>query len=180
MSHEITLARPYARAAFGIARDADAFADWSDALAFSARVAVDPQARPLLAHPALGDEDAVALLAPEGAQGEGALREFGDFLALLARNGRLSLLPEIAGLYEDLRAEAEHVVRATVTSASALPETELDAIRAALKRRFGREVHVETAVDEALIGGAVISAGDVVIDGSLRGKLARLQSALAS
>ncbi|WP_024889112.1 F0F1 ATP synthase subunit delta [Luteimonas huabeiensis] len=174
MSHEITLARPYARAAFGLARDADAFAAWSDALAFSARVAADPQVRPLLGHPALGDEDAVALLAPEGAQGE-----FRDFLALLARNGRLALLPEIAGLYEDLRAEAEHVVRAKVTAASALPETELDAIRAALKRRFGREVHLETAVDEALIGGAVINAGDVVIDGSLRGKLARLQSALA-
>ena len=171
---EITLARPYARAAFGLARDAGAFAAWSDALAFSARVAVDPQAQPLLGHPGLAREDAVALLAPEGAQ-EG----FRDFLALLARNGRLALLPEIAGLYEDLRADAEQVVRATVTSATDLPATELDAIRAALARRFGREVQLSVAVDDALIGGAVISAGDVVIDGSLRGKLARLQSALS-
>ncbi|PJJ96821.1 F0F1 ATP synthase subunit delta [Lysobacteraceae bacterium NML91-0213] len=174
MSQEITLARPYARAAFGLARDAGALAAWSDALAFAARVAVDPQARPLLGHPGLAREDAVALLAPEGAQ-EG----FRDFLALLARNGRLALLPEIAGLYEDLRADAEQVVRATVTSASELPATELDAIRAALARRFGRDVQVQAAVDESLIGGAVISAGDVVIDGSLRGKLARLQSALS-
>ncbi|MCD9047370.1 MULTISPECIES: F0F1 ATP synthase subunit delta [unclassified Luteimonas] len=174
MSQEITLARPYARAAFGLARDAGAFAAWSDALAFSARVAVDPQAQPLLGHPGLAREDAVALLAPEGAQ-EG----FRDFLALLARNGRLALLPEIAGLYEDLRADAEQVVRATVTSATDLPATELDAIRAALARRFGREVQLSVAVDDALIGGAVISAGDVVIDGSLRGKLARLQSALS-
>ena len=174
MSQEITLARPYARAAFGLARDAGAFAAWSDALAFSARVAVDPQAQPLLVHPGLAREDAVALLAPEGAQ-EG----FRDFLALLARNGRLALLPEIAGLYEDLRADAEQVVRATVTSATDLPATELDAIRAALARRFGREVQLSVAVDDALIGGAVISAGDVVIDGSLRGKLARLQSALS-
>ena len=174
MSQEITLARPYARAAFGLARDAGAFAAWSDALAFSARVAVDPQAQPLLGHPGLAREDAVALLAPEGAQ-EG----FRDFLALLARNGRLALLPEIAGLYEDLRADAEQVVRATVTSATDLPATELDAIRAALARRFGREVELSVAVDDALIGGAVISAGDVVIDGSLRGKLARLQSALS-
>ena len=65
-----------------------------------------------------------------------------------------------------------------VTSASALPEAEVEQIRAALKRRFGREVQVETAVDERLIGGAVIAAGDVVIDGSLKGKLARLQTAL--
>ena len=71
------------------------------------------------------------------------------------------------------------MVRATVTSATDLPATELDAIRAALARRFGREVQLSVAVDDALIGGAVISAGDVVIDGSLRGKLARLQSALS-
>ena len=174
MSQEITLARPYARAAFGLARDAGAFAQWSGALAFAARVAADPQAQPLLGHPGLAREDAVALLAPEDAQ-DG----FRDFLGLLARNGRLALLPEIAGLYEDLRADAERVVRATVTSAAELPATELDAIRAALSRRFGREVHMEVAVDEGLIGGAVISAGDVVIDGSLRGKLARLQSALS-
>ncbi|QCO68487.1 F0F1 ATP synthase subunit delta [Luteimonas yindakuii] len=174
MSQEITLARPYARAAFGLARDAGALAAWSDALAFAARVAVDPQAQPLLGHPGLAREDAVALLAPEGAQ-EG----FRDFLALLARNSRLALLPEIAGLYEDLRADAEQVVRATVTSATELPVAELDAIRTALARRFGREVQLEVAVDDALIGGAVISAGDVVIDGSLRGKLARLQSALS-
>ncbi|TKS54919.1 F0F1 ATP synthase subunit delta [Luteimonas yindakuii] len=174
MSQEITLARPYARAAFGLARDAGALAVWSDALAFAARVAVDPQAQPLLGHPGLAREDAVALLAPEGAQ-EG----FRDFLALLARNSRLALLPEIAGLYEDLRADAEQVVRATVTSATELPVAELDAIRTALARRFGREVQLEVAVDDALIGGAVISAGDVVIDGSLRGKLARLQSALS-
>ena len=87
-------------------------------------------------------------------------------------------MPEIAGQYEELRAEAEHIVLATVTSAAELPDAEVEQIRAALKRRFGREVHVETAVDASLIGGAVISAGDVVIDGSLKGKLARLQSAL--
>ena len=78
-----------------------------------------------------------------------------------------------------LRAEAERVVKARVTSAVALPEGELDTIRAALRRRFGREVEVESAIDESLIGGAVIAAGDVVIDGSLRGKLSRLQGALS-
>ena len=174
MSQALTLARPYARAAFAIAKDAGAFAAWSDALGFAARVAADPQAAAVLGHPALVREQAVELLAPEG-----AAPAFRDFLALLADNRRLVLLPEIAGLYEELRAEAEHVVKATVTSAAALPTGELDGIKAALRRRFGREVEVETAVDEALIGGAVIAAGDVVIDGSLRGKLSRLQTALA-
>ncbi|GAA4858930.1 F0F1 ATP synthase subunit delta [Luteimonas vadosa] len=174
MSQALTLARPYARAAFAIARQDGDFAAWSDALGFAARVAADPRASALLSHPKLDDGDAVALLAPEGASGK-----FANFLALLAEGRRLMLLPEITGLYEELRADAERTVKATVTSATELPAGELDNIRAALKRRFGREVQIESAVDEALIGGAVIDAGEIVIDGSLRGKLSRLQAALA-
>lgn len=174
MSQALTLARPYARAAYAIARDAGAAAQWSDALGFAARVAADPRVQSLLGHPHLGRADAVALLSPDGVS-----EAFGNFLALLADNRRLPLLPEIAGLYEDLRAEAERIVKARVTSATTLPAAELDSIKAALKRRFGRDVELETAVDESLIGGAVIDAGDVVIDGSLKSKLARLQSALA-
>lgn len=174
MSQTLTLARPYARAAFSIAKDTGAFADWSDALGFAARVAADPHAARVLGHPVLTREQAVDLLSADSASGG-----FRDFLALLADNRRLTLLTEIAGLYEELRADAERIVKAKVTSASALPEGELDTIKSALRQRFGREVEVETAVDESLIGGAVIAAGDVVIDGSLRGKLSRLQSALA-
>jgi F-type H+-transporting ATPase subunit delta len=174
MSQALTLARPYARAAHAIARDANAAAQWSDALAFAARVAADPRVQALLGHPHLGRADAVALLSPEPASDA-----FGNFLALLADNRRLPLLPEIAGLFEELRADAERIVKAKVTSATALQAAELDGIKAALKRRFGREVELQTAVDESLIGGAVIDAGDVVIDGSLRSKLARLQTALA-
>jgi len=175
MSQALTLARPYARAAFSLARDQGKFADWSDALGFAARVAADPQVASLLGNPKLTHADAVTLLSPDGAD-EG----FGRFLALLADNRRLPLLPEIAGLYDELRNEAERVVKAKVTSAAALPSAELETIKAALKQRFGREVEVETAVDASLIGGAVIDAGDVVIDGSLKGKLGRLQAALAS
>ncbi len=174
MSQALTLARPYARAAFMIASEAGALADWSQALGFAARIAADPQAALMLGHPALAREQAVGLLAPEAAPAA-----FGDFLALLADNRRLALLPEIAGLFAELRAQAERVVKARITSATALPQAELDSIKAALRTRFGREVELDTAVDEALIGGAVIAAGDVVIDGSLRGKLARLQAALA-
>ena len=170
----MTLARPYARAAFAIAREDGQAAQWSDALGFAARVAADPQVAALLVHPSLTHEHAVTLLAPEGAGDK-----FAGFLSLRADNGRVGGLPEISGMYEDLRAEDERVVLAKVTSAAELPEAEVQQIRDALKRRFGREVQVETAVDESLIGGAVISAGDVVIDGSLKGKLERLQSALA-
>ena len=174
MSQALTLARPYARAAFGIARDEGTLAAWSQALGFAAQVAADPRVAGLLGNPKLSDADAVELLAAPGAGGSVT-----RFLALLADNRRMQLLPEVAGLYEELRNEAERVVKATVTSAAALPDAELDAIREALRKRFGREVELDTAIDESLIGGAVIDAGDVVIDGSLKGMLARLQSALA-
>lgn len=174
MSQALTLARPYARAAFAIARDEGRFPQWGDALSFSAQVAADPRVAGLLLNPELGQGDAVGLLAPEGAS-----EEFGRFLALLAQSQRLTLLPEISGLYDELRAEAERVVKATVTSAAELAPAELDKIVAALKKRFGREVEVTTAVDASLIGGAVIDAGDVVIDGSVKGKLERLQNSLA-
>src|SRR5690606_42139529 len=116
MSQALTLARPYARAAFMIASEAGALADWSQALGFAARIAADPQAALMLGHPALAREQAVGLLAPEAAPAA-----FGDFLALLADNRRLALLPEIAGLFAELRAQAERVVKARITSATALP-----------------------------------------------------------
>lgn len=173
MSQALTLARPYARAAYAHARDAGVAAQWSQALGFAARVAADPQVTTLLSHPQLSSADAVTLLAADGAD-----ESFTRFIELLADNQRLALLPEIAGLFEELRAEAERVVRATVTSAAELQPAELESIKAALRRRFDREVQIETAIDPSLIGGAVIDTGDLVIDGSLRGKLARLESSL--
>ena len=175
MTQALTLARPYARAAFALARDGGAYVAWSNALAFAAQVAADPRVAQLLGSPKLGNADAVELLAIDG-----AADTVRNFLALLADNRRLALLPEIAGLFEELRAEEQRVVKARVTSASVLDSGELEGIKAALKKRFGRDVEIETAVDASLIGGAVIDAGDVVIDGSLKGKLGRMQSALAS
>lgn len=175
MSQNLTLARPYARAAFSLAHDAGRTTAWSQALAFATRVAADPQAHVLLSHPQLSSAEAVALIAPDGAD-----ESFVRFLALLADNRRLPLLADIAGLFEQQRAEADRVVKAKVTSASELPPSELATIKAALQKRFGRDVEIETALDASLIGGAVIDAGDVVIDGSLKGKLAQLHNALAN
>lgn len=175
MSQALTLARPYARGAFAAARDEGRVAAWSQALAFAARVAADPQAQPVLAHPELTPAQAAQLLVLDA--GDTA---YARFIGMLADARRLPLLPEIAGLFEQLRADAERIVKARVTSAAVLSEVELEAIRAGLRRRFGRDVELDTAVDPALIGGAVIDAGDVVIDGSLKGKLERLQSALAA
>ena len=175
MSQALTLARPYARAAFAVAREAGALPAWSDALGFAARAAAEPQAAALLGNPKLTRADVVALLSPEGAQDA-----FRNLLGLLFDNRRLALLPEIAGLFDELRFEAERVVRAKVTSAAPLADGELETIKAALRKRFGREVEVEAAIDASLIGGALIDAGDVVIDGSIKGKLERLQSALTN
>ena len=175
MSSALTLARPYARAAFALASDHDHLPQWSMRLGFAAQIALDPRVQALLGHPKLSADDAVELLLPPGAPDP----VFTQFLAVLADNGRLSLLPEITALYAQLRAEAEHVVKARITSATPLDAPELAKLHDALKHRFGREVVIETAVDPELIGGAIIDAGDVVIDGSLRNKLARLESALA-
>jgi F-type H+-transporting ATPase subunit delta len=175
MSQALTLARPYARAAFNAAREAGRVAAWSQALVFAARVAGDPQAQALLRHPQLSAPQASQLLVLDPADAA-----FGRFVATLAGNRRLALLPEIAGLFEQFRAEADRIVKARVTSATTLSDAELESIRDGLRRRFGREVEIETALDPSLIGGAIIDAGDVVIDGSIRGKLERLQSALAA
>lgn len=175
MSQNLTLARPYARAAFALAHDGGQSAAWSRALAFATCVAADPKAQVLLAHPRLPSSEAVALLAIDGAD-----EIFVRFLGLLADNRRLPLLAGITGLFEQQRAEADHVVKVRVTAANALPDSELETIKAALKKRFGLDVEIETAIDESLIGGAVIDAGDVVIDGSLKGQLAQLQRALAN
>jgi len=174
MSSALTIARPYARAAFALARDSS-MPLWSIRLGFAAQIAADARVQSLLGNPALEAADAVALVAPPGPPDA----HFAQFLGVLADNGRLALLPDIYAIFTQLRAEAERVVRAKVTSATPLDEAELGKLRVALAKRLGTQVEVTTAVDPDLIGGAVIDAGDVVIDGSLRNKLARLQTALA-
>jgi len=176
MSQAFTLARPYARAAFALARDRGDFAGWSRALAAAVQFAVDPRVAVLLDHPSLAAAEVAGLVAPPGNHDAGFL----EFLAVLAENRRIVLLPEISALYETLRAEAQNIVRARVTSALPLDDAALAKLRDSLRARFGRDVEIEAAVDPALIGGAVIDTGDTVIDGSVRGRLARLDTALTT
>jgi len=173
MSESLTLARPYARAAFAVAREQGRVPEWSEALGFAALAVAEPSLRELLGHPSLDAARLAALLAPDDA-GETERA----FFRLLADNRRVALLPEIADLFAALRAEAERVIKARVTTAAPAQADEIAAIRTALERRFGRTVELETAIEPELIGGVRVEAGDIVIDGSLRGKLDRLRAAL--
>ena len=176
MSQTLTLARPYARAVFQMAREQQRLQAWSNLLGFSARAVAEPAVQALLGNPQVSPASLVEVVVPQGDVDP----LFQQFLSVLAENRRLAVLPEIAGLFDSLRAEDEKIVRATITSATPLAEDEVAKLRASLVKRFGRDVQVSTAVDASLIGGAVIDAGDVVIDGSLRSKLERLGAALAN
>ena len=176
MSQELTLARPYARAVFKMAREQQRMPQWSSLLGFAARAVSEPAVQALLGDPGISSQALAELVVPPGDVDP----LFQQFLSVLAENRRLAVLPEIAGLFDSLRAEDERIVRATITSATPLADEDVAKLKASLVKRFGREVQVSTAVDAALIGGAIIDAGDVVIDGSLRSKLERLGAALAN
>ena len=175
MSESLTLARPYARAAFASAQAANALADWSGKLGTSAQIAADPRVHALLGDPRVSNALLTALLLPPGETSQTA---FCQFVALLVENRRADLLPDVAALYEELKRESERVLKVTVRSAVPFANGQADAIKAALKKRFGRDIELEQRVDPSVIGGAVIDAGDMVIDGSVRGRLARLENAL--
>ena len=176
MSLSLTLARPYARAVFAMAREQQRLPQWSSMLGFSARVVADPQVQALLGNPTVSAQALIDLVVPQGDVDP----LFTQFLSVLAENRRLAVLPEIAGLFDVMRADAEKLVKAKITSATPLSDAEVANLRSSLVKRFGREVEVSTAIDASLIGGAVIDAGDVVIDGSLKTKLERLGAALAN
>lgn len=173
MSQAITLARPYARALFLLAKEAGHLKSVSESLSFSAQASVVPELATLLGNPRVSDAQLLDLLSPVEAN-----ETMQRFLTVLAENNRLALLPEVSELFEQLRAESERVLKANITSAVALSDTELSKLTDALKKRFGREVEVQTAVDASLIGGSIIDTGDLVIDGSVRNKLARLNAGL--
>ena len=172
-----TLARPYARAAFDLAKADGLAADWSRRLGLSAQLAGTPQIVAALGRADLPQAEQVRLLLPDGDTADGT---YGRLLAVMAENRRLPLLPEVAAQYEALRAEDERIVKARVRTAIALEPAQVEALRAALRRRLGREVELRNEIDETVLGGAVIDAGDVVIDGSVRGRLGKLRHVLTA
>ena len=177
MAQAITLARPYARAAFELAHEAGTLGEWSQAFAFAAAVAKDPRVNALVGDPRVQPTQLVALHLP---QEMGADTAFAQFLKTLAEQRRLALLPEVVELYEEHKREAGAQLKVKVTSAMALDAGQAEQLKASLKRRFKREIELETKVDPALLGGVVIDTGSEVIDGSARGRLQRLAAALAS
>lgn len=177
MSSALTLARPYARAAFELARTAGQLAGWSDLLGVAATLAAEPQVAALASNPKLDTTQQVALFLPPGVAADST---FASFLRLLADNGRLTVLPQIAAFYEVHRAEAERTLKVRVRSAAPIEAAQQDSLKAALARRFERSIELDITLEPELLGGAIIDAGVQVIDGSLRGKLARLQTELAA
>ena len=183
MADNNTIARPYAQAVFELANDAGALGPWSDSLGVAGQLLADKGLVEYLGNPEFNDERRLEFLGGLFAKAGADLLDGSDtkgtnFVKLLLENGRAAVLPEIAAHFEHLKAQVENIVDATVTSATTLSEEQVQEIAGALKKRLGRDVKIETEIDENLIGGAVIRAGDVVIDGSLRARLEGLANAL--
>jgi F-type H+-transporting ATPase subunit delta len=175
MAERVTLARPYAKAAFEAARDSNGFAHWSEMLAAAATTVADERVVKLLSSPRVQPTDLVDLIA----EASGADERGRNFLSTLAQNRRLGVLPEVAAIYEELRAEVESVTDVHVTSAVQLDVAQRERLAAALKKSLKREVRLHCDVDAGLIGGAIVRAGDFVIDGSLKARLERLAADIA-
>ena len=210
MTERTTLARPYAEAVYRLAQERKTLKTWSEMLQLAAAVAADPQVAVLIDNPRVPRERFVAFFLDicdahgsasvaggttpgmeeveprreQRSRTPGATKKLdkdaANFIRLLSENHRLVLLPEIAALYESLRAQAENRVEAEVVSASAVSAAQLKDIAVALKKRLGRDIDLSTRIDPALIGGIVIRAGDLVIDGSVQGKLRALANHLNS
>jgi F-type H+-transporting ATPase subunit delta len=174
MAEKATIARPYAKAAFEHALEHKSFARWSEVLAATAAVVQDGLVSPLLSNPRVTPSQIAAFIAE--ICGESMDENSRNFIGMLAGNRRLSLLPQIAEIYEKLRAEQENVADVQVTSAVALDGAQRQRLSAALQKRLERDVRLHCHVDEKLIGGAIVRSGDFVIDGSLKARLDRLAS----
>ena len=176
MAEKSTIARPYAQAAFDLAQEAGDLKKWSDMLQFAASVAADKQMSSLFDSPKLSEEQLVELFFSVC---EGQLNPASqNFIRVLTENKRLNVLPEIATMYEKHRAEAEKSVEAEVISAFPLSDALQKQLTEALKNRLGRDVNLVTSIDESLIGGAIIRAGDFVFDASVSEQLDKLTTAL--
>jgi len=167
-----TIARPYAAAAFEVAVTHNALSRWQEALSAAAQVAEDSAVTQLLCNPAMTKKQCADLfldvLAP-------VLDEkMQHFIRLLAENGRLSALPDILERFKQYRAEQEKTITVDVFSAVRLEEEYQQKLTLSLTKRLGKQVSLQNKIDPTVLGGVFIQAGDTVIDGTVRGKLARM------
>jgi F-type H+-transporting ATPase subunit delta len=169
MAEAVTIARPYAVAVFRLAKEKNALAKWSDMLALSGAVVADPQLQAVIDDPKFVSADIERLvLAICGDK----LDESGiNLIKLLVEYDRLAILPEIAGIYEELKAQDEGSLDAEITAATALSDAQVKTLVDQLQTKFGKKVEASVKVDPEIIGGIKIVVGDTVIDASVRGRL---------
>lgn len=176
MAENITIARPYAEALFDLAHSGGSLNDWAARMGIMAQVAAHPDMVDAIANPNLPASQLYAVFA--GACGENLTAEAQNLVRLLIENRRLSLLPEIRSIFEDLKRDSEGQVEAQITSAFPMEESQVQALVGDLEVRFKRRVRPQVNVDPELLGGVRISVGDEVIDGTVRGKLSAMATAL--
>lgn len=173
-----TVARPYTKAAFEYALDKGTLDQWSDMLATASAVAQDELMVRVLGNPALTSEQkADALMSVCEEQFDDAGK---NYVSLLAENQRLPLLPEISAQFEQLKASQQQSVEIDVTTAFDLDEQQQQKLAQALGTKLGREVNLTSKVDKSILGGVVVRTEDLVIDGSVRARLAKLAEAMNS
>jgi F-type H+-transporting ATPase subunit delta len=173
-----TVARPYTKAAFEYAVAKGSLDQWANMLSVSAAVVAEPTVAAVLGNTALTSEQKSATLV---ALLEGELDNAGqNFIGLLAENGRLALLPEIAAQFKKLKAAQEASIEVGLTTAFELADEQQQKLAQALSTKLGREVAITSNVDKSILGGVVIRTDDLVIDGSVRARLAKLAEAMNS
>lgn len=177
MSELTTIARPYAKAAFEFAVEKGAVDSWNDMLFFASEVVKNEQVLEFLSGSASVQKKSDVFIQVCAEQ----INEHGqNFFKVMAENGRLVALPAVAQLYAEFKADYDKEIDVNVISATELVAEQQAKLVAALEKRFARKVKLNCSVDASTVGGLVIKAGDTVIDGSIRGKLNRLATALQS
>lgn len=176
MSEANTIARPYVQAAFEAAQKQGDLKGWSDMMQVLSELMANDDVKAVVTSPRVKTDQLEELMLQLAGSPN---KEQGNFIRILVQGGRLTVVPEIAQLFELLRAEAEKSAQVTVSSAFALSDEQQKKIATALKVRLGTEVKLSCTVDKTLLGGIVIRMGDKVIDGSANTRLAELAYALA-
>ncbi|MCT8343693.1 MULTISPECIES: F0F1 ATP synthase subunit delta [Photorhabdus] len=177
MSEFATVARPYAKAAFDFAVEKQSLEQWQNMLAFTAEVTRNEQVGELLSGSLASETLANTFIAICGEQVDEHAQ---NFIRVMAENGRLLALPEVLQQFIQLRASLESTVDVEVISATELREQQLAKISVAMEKRLLRKVKLNCKIDKSVIAGVVVRAGDLVIDGSIRGRLDRLTDVLQS